>query len=202
MIYMADILYTYYREVYANITNKCNCSCIFCIRNEADAIGNADELWHKEEPDLEYIKKAIDEFDFTGYDELVYCGYGEPTCAIDNLIASAEYVKKKHDIKVRINTNGLGNLYNNRDIIPELAKVADCLSISLNAPDSCLYEKVSRPSEDNAFEGLLEFIREAKEYIPEVKLSIVDVLSDEDTRRCFKLAEELGVNLRVRAYSD
>ena len=199
---MADILYTYYNEVYANITNKCNCSCIFCIRNEADAIGNADELWHKKEPSLEDIKKAIDEFDFTGYNELVYCGYGEPTCALDNLIKSAEYLKSKHNIKVRVNTNGLGNIYHKRDIIPELAKVVDSLSISLNAPDSALYEKVTRPSHENAFEGLIAFIKEAKEYIPEVKVSIVDVLSEEDTRRCFELCDKLGVNLRVRGYSD
>ncbi len=199
---MAEILYTYYNQVYANITNKCNCSCIFCIRNEADAIGNADSLWHKHDPSLEEIKKAIDDFDFTGYDELIYCGYGEPTCAIDNLIASAKYVKEKHDIFVRVNTNGLANLYNKRNILPELSTVVDSLSISLNAPDDELYQKITRPSHKDAFDALIDFIREAKKVIPEVKVTIVDVLSPEDTERCFKLADELGVNLRVRGYAD
>lgn len=199
---MAEILYTYYNQVYANITNKCNCSCIFCIRNEADAIGNADNLWHKEDPSIEEIKKAMNEFDFTGYDELVFCGYGEPTCAMENLITSAKYAKENHDISIRVNTNGLANLYNKRDVLPELAEVVDCLSISLNAPDAELYQKVTQPALVGAFEGLLDFIREAKRLIPEVKVTIVDVLSDEDTERCFKLADELGVNLRVRGYSD
>lgn len=199
---MADILYTYYDSVYANITNKCNCSCIFCIRNQTDAIGNADSLWHKHDPSLEEIKTAIDEFDFTGRGELVFCGYGEPTCAIDCLIKSAAYAKEKYGVSIRVNTNGLANLYNGRDVVPELAEVCDAVSISLNAPDEEIYKKVSRPSCDGAFSALLDFIRECKEMIPDVRLTIVDILSPEDTERCFELADRLGVPLRIRGYSE
>lgn len=91
---MADILYTYKNQVYANITNRCNCNCTFCVRSLKDAVGDAKTLWHKTEPTLAEIKNAIDNFDFTGYTELVFCGYGEPTCALENLLASAAYVKK------------------------------------------------------------------------------------------------------------
>lgn len=76
---MADILYVYKTSIYANLTNKCPCRCTFCIRNNTDAIGNADTLWHKHDPSIEEIKKAVDDFDFTGFKELVFCGYGEPT---------------------------------------------------------------------------------------------------------------------------
>ena len=97
---MADILYVYKTSIYANLTNKCPCRCTFCIRNNTDAIGNADTLWHKHDPSIEEIKKAVDDFDFTGFKELVFCGYGEPTNALDNLIATAQYVREKHpDIK-------------------------------------------------------------------------------------------------------
>lgn len=92
---MAKILYVYNDQVYANITNKCDCNCTFCIRKQFDGVGDADTLWHKAEPSLGEIIAAIDAFDFTGYKEFVFCGYGEPTCALENLIASARYVKEK-----------------------------------------------------------------------------------------------------------
>ena len=80
---MADILYVYKTSIYDNLTNKCPCRCTFCIRNNTDSVGSADTLWHKHDPSMEDIKKAVDDFDFTGYKELVFCGYGEPTSALD-----------------------------------------------------------------------------------------------------------------------
>lgn len=198
---MADILYTYHNQVYANITNQCDCSCVFCIRSHKDAIGEAENLWHTKEPSLEEIKKAMDEFDFTEYRELVYCGYGEPTCALESLIASAAYAKEKYNVKVRLNTNGLANLYHGRNIIPELAKVVDCISISLNAPTPERYEEVTRPSFPNAFEAMCTFAAKAKEAIRQVQFSVVDVLSQEEIAASQKLADEIGIHLRVRKYS-
>lgn len=60
---MADIIYTYKNEVYANITNKCDCACTFCIRSQKDAIGDATTLWHKVDPTYNEIIAAIDAFD-------------------------------------------------------------------------------------------------------------------------------------------
>ena len=197
---MADILYTYKKQVYANITNKCDCACTFCIRQGQDSIGESGNLWHKVNPTLEQVIEAIDNFDFTGYEELVYCGYGEPTCELDILLKSAAYVKEKYGIKIRLNTNGLGSLYNKRNIVPELAKVIDSISISLNAPDKESYEKVTRPQFDNAFEALQEFAIEANKLIKETKLSVVDVLSKEDIALSRELADSLGIYLRVRKY--
>lgn len=198
---MADILYTYKNQVYANITNKCDCSCRFCIRSHEDSVGDAETLWHKKDPTAEEIKAAMDAFDFTGYGELVYCGYGEPTCALDILIETAKYAKEKYGVSIRVNTNGLANLYHGKDVIPKLAEVVDSVSISLNAPDSDKYNEVTRPQFDNAFQALLDFAVEAKDAIPSVKLSIVDVLAEEDIEACKKLSESLGVPLRIRKYS-
>ncbi|MBO5241787.1 MAG: TIGR04100 family radical SAM protein [Lachnospiraceae bacterium] len=198
---MADILYTYHNQVYANITNRCDCSCVFCIRSHKDAIGEAEHLWHEKEPSLEEIKKAIDEFDFTECTELVYCGYGEPTCAIENLIASAAYAKEKYNLKIRLNTNGLANLYHGRNVIPQLAEVVDSVSISLNAPTPERYNEVTRPSFPNAFEAMCSFAVMAKEAIRQVRFSVVDVLSQEEIEASFRLADELGVPLRVRKYA-
>ena len=173
---MADILYTYKNQVYANITNRCDCSCTFCVRSLKDAVGDSETLWHKTEPTLAEIRKAIDSFDFSAYSELVYCGYGEPTCALDNLLESAAYVKERYPLAIRLNTNGLGNLYHGRNIVPELAQVVDSISISLNAPTAEKYQAVTRPQFENAYPALLEFAALSQVSFRHTQLSIVDVL--------------------------
>lgn len=197
---MADILYTYQNQVYVNLTNKCDCNCRFCIRTHHEGVGDADTLWHKTEPTLEEVKAAIDAYDFSGRKELVYCGYGEPTCAIENLVVSAKYAKEKYGLKIRVNTNGLGNLYHKRDIVPELAEVADTVSISLNAPTKETYMEVTRPQFENAFEGMLDFAKECGEKIPNVKFTVVDVLTEGQIEESRKLAEDCGIELRVRPF--
>lgn len=198
---MADILYTYKNQVYANITNRCDCSCQFCIRSHKDTVGDAENLWFQSEPTLEEIKQAFDAFDFSGYDELVYCGYGEPTCALENLLASAAYAKEKYNIKVRLNTNGLANLYHKRNIVPELATVVDSVSISLNAPTAEKYQEVTRPQFENAFPAMLEFASLAKEAFEHTQFSIVDVLPEDEIKACRKIADDRGIYLKIRKYS-
>ena len=199
---MADILYTYKNQVYANITNLCDCNCQFCLRSHKDAVGDAGSLWLQGDPDLEEIKKAMDEFDFTGYEELVYCGYGEPTCALENLLASAAYAKEKYNIKVRVNTNGLANLYHKRNVVPELAEVVDSVSISLNAPTAEKYQTVTRPQFENAFPALLEFAELARDAFSHTQLSIVDVLPEDEIKACQKIADDRGIYLKIRKYSE
>ncbi|MBE5882656.1 MAG: TIGR04100 family radical SAM protein [Lachnospiraceae bacterium] len=198
---MADILYTYKNQVYANITNRCDCSCVFCIRSHQDGVGESENLWHEKDPDLEEIKKAMDEFNFTEYGELVYCGYGEPTCAIETLIASAAYAKERYGIKVRLNTNGLANLYHGRDVVPELAQVVDSVSISLNAPTAEKYQQVTRPAFENAFSGMLAFATLAKDAFGQTQFTAVDVLSPEELKACQELADEMGIRLRIRKFT-
>ena len=198
---MADILYTYNNQVYLNITNKCDCSCRFCIRSHKDSVGEAENLWFQEEPTLEEIKKTIDNFDFSGYDEVVYCGYGEPTCALENLLASAAYIKEHNNIKIRLNTNGLANLYHKRNIVPELAEVIDRVSISLNAPTAEKYQEVTRPQFENAFYPLLDFAKLARDAFVHTQLSVVDVIPKEDIEASEKLADDLGIHLRIREFT-
>ncbi len=199
---MAKIIYTYKNQVYANITNKCDCTCTFCIRSQKDGIGDASTLWHEKDPSLEEVIRAIDDFDYTGYTEFVFCGYGEPTCALDILQAAAKHVKEKYGLPTRLNTNGLANLYHKRDIVPELAQVIDSVSISLNAPNSEEYQKVTRPSFDNAFDSMLEFADECNKKMKHTQLSIVDVLPEEDIRACQKIADDRGIFLKIRHFND
>ena len=201
---MADILYTYKNQLYANITNKCDCRCTFCIRFQKDGIGDADTLWHKIDPTQQEILDAIDQYDdgkLKSYEEFVFCGYGEPTCSLDILLTTAKYVKEKYGLKIRVNTNGLGNLFNQRDIIPELKEVIDSVSISLNAPNEAEYNEVTRPQFSNAFQAMQDFAKECKEAGIQTQLSVVDVLSKEDIEKSQAIADQAGVYLKVRHFS-
>lgn len=199
---MADIIYTYKDNVYFNITNRCTCKCIFCIRDEQDSLGTATGLWHDHNPAWEEIKAAVDAFDFTGYNEAVFCGYGEPTCAYDNLIATAKYMKEKQpDMKLRINTNGLGELFNKKPIAEEMAKYIDSVSISLNAPSAQRYQEVTNPCFKDAFKDMLAFAKKAKGLFEGVQFSVVSVISEEEIAESQKIADDMGIPLKVRIYS-
>ena len=141
-----DIIYRYKNQVYFNITNKCPCRCTFCIRNTEDAIGEASNLWFEHEPALEEIYKAIDEFDFSDCNEVVFCGYGEPTMALENLIAVSKYIRERYPFRIRLNTNGLSDLIHKRSTAEEICQAVDSISISLNMPDAASYNEVVRPA--------------------------------------------------------
>lgn len=198
---MADIIYTYAGSAYLNITNKCPCSCIFCIRSNGDGLGSAETLWHKKDPTIEEIKAEIDSFDFSPYKEVVFCGYGEPMQALDNLLESARYLKEKYGLKIRLNTNGLGDLVNGKPTAHLLEGLVDSISISLNAPDSESYQRVTRSKlGEESFAALLKFAEDCKKYIPCVKFTAVDVISEEEIEGCKAIAEKMGIPLRIREW--
>lgn len=200
---LKDILYTYKDNVYLNITNKCPCACTFCIRSQKNAIGSADNLWLEHNPDFNEVKSAIDNFDFTGYNEVIFCGYGEPTNAFELLLKVAQYIRSKMNIKIRVNTNGLGSLINERDISQELCQNVDAVSISLNCSNEEDYNKVVRPKFGiKSYSAMLDFARNCKKYTDDVMLSVVDVIGEEEIAKCQKIADNLGIKLRVRKFSN
>lgn len=198
-----EILYVYKNKVYLNITNQCPCACTFCIRSKKDAVGNAQNLWLNHSPSFSEVKTAVDAFDFTGYDEVIFCGYGEPTSSFDVLLETAEYIREKLKIKTRVNTNGLGNLINNRDIAKELCQAADAVSISLNCSNKEAYFKTVRPKFGiDSFDEMLRFAKQCREQTENVTLSVVDVIGSEEVEKCRQIANRLHIPLRVRKYDD
>ena len=198
---MADIIYTYAGSAYMNITNKCPCRCVFCIRSNGDGLGSAESLWLKGDPTIEEIKAEIDNFDFSPFSEVVFCGYGEPTEALDNLIETAKYLKEKLSLKIRLNSNGLSDLINGKPTAHLLEGIVDIISISLNAPDAESYQRVARSKFGmEAYPALLKFAEDCKKYIPSVKFTVVDVLSKEEIERCKKIADDMGIPLRIREW--
>ena len=199
---MADIVYTFENQAYLNITNACPCRCTFCIRNNGDSVGEATTLWFEHSPSIDEIKAEIDAFDFTKYNNsIIICGYGEPTCALNNMLEACKYLKRK-GINIRLNTNGLSDLINKRETAKEICAVIDSVSISLNAPTKEKYNEVTQPSfGEKSFDAMLNFAKECKELGIPTKLTVVDVISKEDIKDCKKLCEEIQIPLRVREYT-
>lgn len=199
---MSDIVYTLEGGVYLNITNKCPCNCAFCIRSKGEAVGEAKRLWFDSEPTIDEIKKAIDDFDFKNVDKAVFCGYGEPTNAFDNLIESAKYIKSINpDIKLRLNTNGLSDLINEKPTAFELSQVFDTISVSLNEPTSEKYDKITRNIyPGTAFDAMLKFTKECVQYCDNVRMTVVDVISPEEIEQARKICESTGAQFVVRSY--
>lgn len=199
---MTDIIYSYNHQAYFNLTNKCPCRCTFCIRNNGDSVGEAKNLWFEHEPSLEEIYNAIDAFDFSEYKEIVYCGYGEPTMALENLLAVSRYMREKHpELSIRLNTNGLSDLIHKRSTAEEICAAVDSISISLNMPDAESYNEVVRPAYgEKSFDAMLKFAQDCRKYTKNVRFTVVDIIGEEKVEKSRALAEAIGIPLRVREY--
>lgn len=204
MEYIGDVFYDYGGGLYVNMTNKCPCRCAFCIRDMVDSLGDADSLWLKREPSKEELMKMLKQQNLAAYDEIVFCGYGEPTERLDCLLAVCDYVKNdpllKGRLKMRLNTNGLSDFINDRPTAREFSGRLDAISISLNAPTAEKYNELCRPKFGiQSFDEILRFTEEVKQYVPDVTMSVVSgSISSQDVEECRKTAAKLGVKFRVR----
>lgn len=202
------IIYPEYNGLYINLTNRCPCACTFCIRQKSNGaeFDNVDSLWLEREPSAREVIDAVKAESklerFKDYREFVFCGYGEPTEALDVLLEVADFLKANYPLPVRINTNGLADLINNKHVAPLLAGRIDALSISLNSSNPEIYEKTVRPIfKEKAFPAMLAFAEEAKNYVPKVILSTVaTTITKEDEEECTRLCERLGVTHRIRKF--
>jgi TatD family-associated radical SAM protein len=180
------------------MTNRCSNRCDFCIRNFGDGIGDSDRLWLEREPTVEETAADIIK-NAPGCTEIVFCGYGEPLMRLDDLTAVCKKVKPATGLPIRINTNGQSDLINGRPTAQELAGLVDTVSISLNAPDAQGYDQICHSDYGTkAYDALLRFAADCKKYIPQVVLSVVDVMRPEDIEKCRLVAEKVGVRFRVR----
>lgn len=183
-------------SLYINVTNRCNADCIFCDR-KGDAVINGYNLKmsKSEEPNAEvYINEIGDP---TKYNEIVFCGYGEPTIRWDVVKQVAKYVKENNG-KTRMNTDGHGNYINKKDITPELQGLIDTVSISLNSTDPQQYAKLMRV-DPSLHKEMIDFAKKAKNYT-RVVLSIVGLNEvDKEAAKKF-VTEEIGVEFREREY--
>lgn len=198
------ITYQIKSSVYVNLTNRCPCSCTFCLRNNADGVHGSGSLWLEREPTLDEVTASLDAQDWTRFREVVFCGYGEPTERLDVLLAAAAHLKARDpSLRVRVNTNGLSDLVNGRPTAALFAGKVDCLSISLNTDDPAEYLAVCRPKFGaDAYPAMLAFAHDAAQCVPEVVMTVVGepVTDAAKQERCRAIAEGLGARLRVRPW--
>lgn len=193
------------KNIYVNMTNRCPCNCVFCLR-QTKKMMEGNSLWLKEgEPSVDRVMDLFAPYDLSVINELIFCGYGEPLERIVDVCEVIDRLKSKYpDLKVRVNTNGLANLVHGRDITPELAGRFDTVSISLNAPDAEEFLALTRSKFGiGSFEALQEFAVLAKRHVPNVVMTVVEkVMSEEKIELCRKLCNDLGVTLRVRPFES
>ena len=189
--------------LYINVTNRCSNRCTFCIRNNGDGAYGSDSLWLTREPTVEEICESVFSRDLTKYKEVVFCGYGEPTYRLDDIVAVAKRIKEKHSaLPIRVNTNGHSDLIHGYDTAPKYAGAFDIVSISLNTPNADKYLEICHPVyKKDAFFALIEFANNVNKYVQNVSFSVVrQTLTKEELSQCEKIASAAGVTLRVREY--
>ena len=196
------ILYEVHNGLYVNMTNKCPCSCTFCLRQTKDEMNGSGSLWLEREPSIDEIKAEFDKFNMKQYEELVFCGFGEPTERLEDVIEIAKFAKENFNIQTRINTNGLSDLIHRKNTAPMFEGAIDIVSISLNTPDKKRYFELTRSKFGiESFDAMLTFAAEVKKYVKKVILSTVSTtLSAEEEERCRKICENLGVTYRIRPF--
>lgn len=200
-----NLVYTLYGKVYINLTNLCSNRCKFCIRNLNDNVGGKNLFLDSEDIKLEdVIEQLKDVCKNEIPKEVVFCGYGEPLVKFDLFFNVSKQLKEIFpDIKIRVNTNGHANLIHKKNIVPELAKVADSVSVSLNAENKEKYNTISQPSDtENAYEAVKSFIRECVSEGIDTTATVVDGYPgfNVNIEECEKITENLGAKFRVREW--
>jgi TatD DNase family protein len=184
------------------------------VRFRSDGLGGAI-LWGGHEPDILALQAAIEARGGPeGFGEFIWCGFGEPTFRLNLIVEAAPYLRSG-GAKVRLNTNGHACLIHGRDVLPDLSRVVDEVSVSLNAPDCRKYLELCRPVLDSVpmpgsarqaaaperfWEAMLDFLSRAPAHFTSVQASVVGfALSHGEIEQCRALALSLEVEkFRVR----
>lgn len=209
------ITYELGEKLYINLTNRCSNACDFCLRtarandlthddwkSDRDLGGVESELWLEREPTVEEAIESLKSRDLSKYEEIVFCGFGEPTERFDDCVEIAKWLKEQ-GLRVRLNTNGQANLINNRDVTPQMKGLFDVVSISLNNKNAEEYQQVCHSEfGEKAFEELISFGAKCAKLGIETVFSVVDLLPAEDIAKCREIAEQSGAKLRVREYIE
>ncbi len=183
-------------SLYINLTIRCDADCVFCDR-KGEAVIKGHNLKITREPSAEEVIAEIG--DPANYDEIVFCGYGEPTIRLDAIKEVSSWVKL-HGGKTRINTDGHGNIINKRNIVPELVGLIDAVSISLNSTNPSQYGELMRIDGDKFFPAMIEFAKACVRLLPKVVMTVVDIESV-DKEEARKLVEqEIGATFQIRPF--
>ena len=188
-------------NLYLNLTNRCSNGCDFCVRNERTSYyGNYLWLRHGDPTPDKVIAAVKGLGDITKFKEAVFCGFGEPTYRVAEMVELCDYFHEK-GLSTRLNTNGQGNLINKRDIVPELKGKIDLVNVSLNASCAEKYQPICRSQfGESGFEALVEFAKLCRKNGIACRFSIVDCIGEAEVEACKRLAESVKIPLYIRKY--
>ena len=194
---MNNYVYIINNKIYINLTKRCSYSCDFCIRQGRQGMSDTT-LWIDDEPTaedvIEQLPSNLDDFD----SEVVFCGFGEPTYNLEALDEVASYVHCV-DKTTRINTNGQANLINGQDVTDLIVTSCDVINVSLNECNATKYQAhCNSVFGAKAYDAMLEFAELCKRRGGNVIFSVVDSIGQADIEACQKLADKMGIPLRVR----
>lgn len=188
--------YTLRGSRYLNITNRCTLRCAFCPKfNGQWTVRDYELRLRGEEPTADDIVAAVG--DPEDIEEVVFCGLGEPTLRLYTVLEVASRLRGQVP-RVRLNTDGLANLVYGRDVTPDFEEIIQALSVSLNAQDEATYNRHCRPLLAGAYDAVLDFVKRAREFVPEITLTAIDGLPGVDIAACRRIADDLGVGFRRR----
>ncbi len=194
------ITYVIKNSLCINLTNHCTNKCDFCVKERNNSDFQVTDLTFDREPSLDDILFEVSTSNLNQYKEIVFCGYGEPTCRLYDMLTICKRIRELTTTPIRVNTNGHASLILGEDTAPLFKGLVDCVSISLNAADSDTYVSLCHPKfGENAYVGVLKFAREIIKYVPEVYLTVNgEAISDADIARCAEIAANIGAKFLVR----
>ena len=197
----SSFLYWLGNSLYLNITNSCSNNCIFCFRKFKTGIKEFNLKLEKEPKLEEVIKELRKVLNDKNWDEIVFCGFGEPLERLDLVLEVTRWLKKHYWKTVRVDTNGQGYLLNKgRDVVEELKEAGvDKVCISLNAHDKETYNQICKPVFEDGYENVLDFIKKAKEEGIGTEVTAVTI-PEVEINKVKDVAEMMGVKFRIRQY--
>ncbi|MBU3182066.1 TIGR04100 family radical SAM protein [Clostridium psychrophilum] len=190
-----------HKNIYVNLTNNCPCSCVFCLRNTKE-MAKSNSLWLDTEPTAKEVIEEFEKYDLTQFNEIIFCGFGEPLTRLDDLLEVAKYLKNRSsNNQIRIDTNGLGDLVNKKETAALLKGLINTVSISLNASNAQEYLKLTRSKFGiESYDAMLKFAVSCKKYVPNIVMTVVDCIGQEEIDACKAVCDNIGVPLRVRPF--
>ncbi len=198
-----NLVYFLDGKIYINLTNSCTNRCVFCIRNIKDDVVGADLFLTTENVKAADVIEQLNAMKDKISSEIVFCGYGEPMLKLEIIKEVAKYIKDNYpNVIVRINTNGHANAVYKRNVLPELKGLVDKFSISLNGENEEVYNELSQPLIENAYQSVKDFIRETVKEGFDTTATIVTGYKNYkvDMEKCIEITKELGAKFRERPW--
>jgi TatD family-associated radical SAM protein len=191
------ISYEAHGNLYLNITNRCSANCTFCLRELSDGVYGYN-LRLSRDPTKEEIIKELESTDLSKYKEIVFTGFGEPTCRFEIVVEITRWLHEKN-CHIRLDTNGHTKLmYPDVDVVKKLKDAGlGSVSVSLNAESNDKYNAICKPEYDDAYESLLKFTKEAVKQGIRTQMTVVN-LPEINIKKCEKIATDIGATFRVR----